>query len=108
MTEMLERKVLRAQKIAIYGLAFVFASCAAFMVFVAYEVTHQKSTQDQVIACFIQASFDRSELALPNNSFYRNHPDDLADALIQIKEQRGDAITAFGKCKTPSAVSTTS
>ncbi len=106
----IEARLAELQKWVIRGLVFM-VTVAISGVFVAAWVVHNQNNHietranktDQAIACFIKGSYDRSVRGLPANPYYREHPDQLADALADLQKQRTDAIKVFGACEQPLA-----
>lgn len=103
------KRVLRLQKAVYAGvvLAFVLATvCLCAVAYVSWRASaNLKNSVDhsnQTLACYVQDQFDRTELGLPANGYFKANPDQLAVALRSVHEQRRGAIVAWGKCSTPS------
>lgn len=65
---------------------------------VAYVVTHQRTQANNVIACYIESSAERSFRALPNIAYYKERPKELDAAKQQIQDTLDAAHDAFGSC----------
>lgn len=57
------------------------------------------NTANSTLSDYILDQIDRSEKSLPTIEYYQNHPDELSQALTNIRKQRADTIKAFAPVK---------
>lgn len=106
----IERRLTNLQRWVVAGLAFMVTAAITLTCGIAYTAIHGSHSlsaeidrSNQVLSCFVEQQLTRSIKGLPSNPYYRAHPDQLADALDTIRQERIDAIRAWGKCRTKGA-----
>ncbi len=107
-TQMLEARMHKMEMWLIWGVVFmvVFAvstvvAAASYAVYERAALTHQIDRSNQNLSCYVRDQLDRSVVAIPANAYYKEHPDELADAIKAIGLQRTQAIDTWGVCLRP-------
>lgn len=87
--------------------AFILAATvfvALLRAFGQQAAEQQGYRSDQALACFILPALDRQEKTLPTLAYYGEHPKELINQLVYIREVRDQALAAWGKCENPPPV----